>query len=268
MRALWRASAVAGKACADATAARIKSGVGRRISPESPLTPRAVPLALADREITLAVRRSNRARRVALRVDPAAAEVELVLPWRTSLAAGLRFAASRAGWVAQRLAQVPPRIAFADGVVLPVLGEDVSIRHHPRAGGPARREGAALIVAGRPEHLERRVRDWLTREARRVLWERTRIAAAKIERRVASIRLGDPKTRWGSCSAKAGIAYSWRLILAPPAVLDYVVAHEVAHLVELNHGARFWRLVERLAGDARGPRAWLRINGPRLLRYG
>ena len=268
MRALWRAPAADGKACADAGAARIKSGVVRRIDLDSQPIAHGVALALADREIMLAVRRSNRARRVALRVDPAAAEVKLVLPWRTSLATGLRFAASRAVWISRRLAQVPPRVAFAHGAVLPVLGENVVIRHDPHARGPARRDGDALVVAGRPEHLARRVRDWLTREARGVLWERTRIAASKVERRVASIRLGDPRTRWGSCSASATIAFSWRLVLAPPAVLDYVVAHEVAHLVELNHGARFWRLVERLAGDTSGPRAWLRINGPRLLRYG
>ncbi len=229
--------------------------------------PRTV-LRLAEREIELAVRRSRRARRVALRVDPATAGVELVLPWRMALAEGLRFAETRRDWVAARLATIPERILFADGAILPLLGETVIVRHRPLTGGPVRREGDSLIVAGRPEHVARRVRDWLIGVARAALGERTHRLAARLGQRVATLRLTDPAGRWGSCSAEAGIAFSWRLILAPPPVMDYVVAHEVAHLVELNHGRRFWRLVEELAGDSRAPRAWLRRHGAQLLRYG
>ena len=97
---------------------------------------------------------------------------------------------------------------------------------------------------------------------------RSRELALRVGRRVSGVRLGDPKSRWGSCSPEGGLSYSWRLILAPPFVLDYVVAHEVAHLVELNHGRRFWRLVAELVGDIDAPRAWLRANGTRLLRHG
>jgi len=227
-----------------------------------------VMLDLGGRRVTLAVRRSRRARRIALRIDPVAAGVELVLPWRTSLASGLRFAEARGPWVASRLAALPPHVPFIDGAVIPYLGEPLIIRHRPERRGPVRREGAEVVVAGLTEHLRRRVRDWLKREARAFLAERTRIFAERIGRRVTAIRLGDPRSRWGSCSADASIAYSWRLVLAPPWVVDYVVAHEVAHLAELNHGRGFWRLVAELAGEVEGPRSWLRANGTRLLRYG
>ena len=225
-------------------------------------------LELGGHRVALAVRRSRRARRIALRIDPVAAGVELVLPWRTSLAVGLRFAEARARWVASRLAALPPRVPFIDGAVIPYLGEALTIRHRPECRGPVRREGNDVIVAGASGHLRRRVRDWLKREARAFLAERTRVFAERIGRRVSAIRLGDPRSRWGSCSAAAAIAYSWRLVLAPRSVVDYVVAHEVAHLAELNHGRPFWRLVGTLAGEIDGPRSWLKANGTRLLRYG
>lgn len=220
--------------------------------------------------VALAVRRSHRARRLYLRVDPAApAEfpVELVLPRGVALAEGLRFARDMAGWVARRLKALPATVPFMDGTTLDVSGEALIIRH-VGGRGPTRREGGLLLVAGEREHVTRRVRDWLKAQARAVLAERSRAVAALIGKSVASVRLSDPRSRWGSCSSEGGLAYSWRLILAPPFVLDYVVAHEVAHLVHPNHGARFWRLANELCGDTDTPRAWLNHHGPRLLRYG
>jgi predicted metal-dependent hydrolase len=229
--------------------------------------PERVALDVGGSEIALAVRRSPRARRITLRIDPVRAYAELIVPRRVGLAEALRFAEGKRAWIAQRLAALPEAVRFAEGTVIPVGGELLTIRNH--AGrGPVRREGDALLVGGSPEHHGRRVRDWLKAHARTVLGQRSRELASRIGRRVTGIRLGDPKSRWGSCSPDGGLAYSWRLILAPPDVLDYVVAHEVAHLQELNHGRRFWRLVGELVPDVDGPRAWLRRNGTRLLRYG
>jgi predicted metal-dependent hydrolase len=123
-------------------------------------------------------------------------------------------------------------------------------------------------VGGRPEHLARRVRDWLKAQARLALSARSRVYAERVGRAIAGVRIGDPKSRWGSCSARGGLAYSWRLVLAPPDVMDYVVAHEVAHLVEHNHGRRFWTLVDNLTSASHAARSWLRRNGNTLLRYG
>ena len=236
-----------------------------------PLVADSVPvLEIEGRSVPIAVRRSRRARRLYLRVDPTAPPelpVELILPRGVGLAEGLRFARDKQGWVARRLAALPPPVPFADGAVLEIGGEILVIQH-VGGGGPTRRESNLLLVAGAPEHVARRVCDWIKRHARDVLAARAREMAARIGRQVAGVRLADPRSRWGSCSPDGRLAFSWRLILAPPFVLDYVVAHEVAHLVHLNHGKRFWKLAADLAGDIETPRRWLNRLGPRLLRHG
>jgi predicted metal-dependent hydrolase len=112
------------------------------------------------------------------------------------------------------------------------------------------------------------VTDFLRHEARRELSARAGEKAQRIARRPGRISIRDTQSRWGSCSSDGDISFSWRLILAPEPVLDYVVAHEVSHLVHLDHGPRFWALVEKLAAEVAGPRRWLRRNGGALLRYG
>ena len=227
-------------------------------------------LEIDGRSVPLAVRRSRRARRLYLRVDPSAPPdlpVELILPRGVGLAEGLRFARDKQGWVARRLAALPPPMPFQDGAAIEIGGEALTILH---VGGSTatRRDGASLVVGGGVEHLPRRVRDWIRGQAREVLTRRSRELAERIGRQIQAVRLGDPRSRWGSCSPDGRLAYSWRLVLAPPFVLDYVVAHEVAHLVHLNHGQKFWRLVAQLTGDIDTPRAWLNRHGPRLLRHG
>jgi predicted metal-dependent hydrolase len=229
-------------------------------------------IALAAGEIRLLVRESPRARRLTLRIDAAGEAVELVLPRRVSLATGLAFLDSRRDWVAERLAQLPDHIPFADGAIVPVLGTPHRIRHLGlRRRGEARSvslvDGEIQVIAD-PAHLSRRVRDHLIGLARHEISSRARSLASRIDRRVARITLRDTTSRWGSCTASGNLAFSWRLVLAPEAVLDYVVAHEVAHLAEMNHGPRFWNLVETLAPGAVAQRAWLGDNRARLLRYG
>lgn len=218
--------------------------------------------------IPLAVRRHPRARRYGLRVDPAGGRVVLVLPPRGNLAGALRFARRHGAWARRRLAQVPPQIAFAPGTTLDVLGASLEIVHDPSHRGAAALEPGVLRVGGRAEFVARRVRDRLKIEARRELAERSAARAAIIGRRVRAVAVGDPRSRWGSCAADGQLRFSWRLVLAPPEVLDYVVAHEVAHLVESNHGIRFWRLVDRLTANRKQAQAWLRRHGASLLRMG
>jgi len=125
-----------------------------------------------------------------------------------------------------------------------------------------------IRVRGDPMHLARRVRDYLVAQARSELASRARRLAARIGRNVARVTVRDTKSRWGSCSGRGNLSFSWRLILVPEPVIDYVVAHEVAHLAEMNHGPRFWRLVESLSPDSAAPRAWLKRHRNRLLSYG
>lgn len=224
-------------------------------------------LRVAEREIPLLVSRNPRARRISISMDGGGA-VRLVLPRRTPLRQGLDFAEDKAGWILGHLDALPERVPFAAGAVLPLLGEEHVIRHDPDARRGVWRAEGTIWVSGQPEHLSRRVHDFLKVEARREMSERARQKAAIVGRLVKRLSLRDTTSRWGSCSADGNLSFTWRLILAPEAVLDYVVAHEVAHLKHMNHGPRFWALVDRLTGDVARSRRWLRERGDRLLRYG
>lgn len=228
-----------------------------------------VSLDVGGRAVPLRLQVTARARRISLRVSTADGQVVLVLPSAKDRREGLAFAESRHEWILSHLARLPERVPFADGTVLPLLGRPHRIAHRPhdRVGG-VRIDGDELLVSGRTEHVGRRIADFLKQEARRVLTPRAHARAVEVARPVARVSVRDPKSRWGSCSAAGGISFSWRLVMAPEPVLDYVVAHEVAHLVEMNHGRRFWRLVERLCPDHLEQRGWLLRHGRDLHRYG
>lgn len=225
-------------------------------------------IELGGREVALVVRRSARARRLALRIPGHDDSVELVLPSRVAEADGLAFLRSRAGWVIERLDRLPPRVPFADGAVLPLGGAPHVLRHLGGRGAPVRVEGREIIVTGGPGHMARRVGDWLRAEARRRIEPIARRMAAEIGREAVRVTIGDQKSRWGSCAPGGRLCFNWRLVLAPGWVLDYVAAHEVAHIAEPNHSPAFWAVVARLNGDARAARAWLRHEGRDLRRYG
>lgn len=230
--------------------------------------PERIALSSGERPLKIVRRRS--ARRFILRLDDEDDAVVLTLPRYASFAAALRFLEDNRGWIEARLDELPPRVAFADGVEIPILGVPHVIRHRAasRGRGAAWLEPGALCVAGEAGHLPRRVADVLHERARHELGVRARAMAAAIGRRVVRIAVRDTRSRWGSCSHDGALCFSWRLILAPPAVVDYVVAHEVAHLKHMNHGVRFWRTVEELAPGSDAPRLWLRRNRARLLRFG
>jgi predicted metal-dependent hydrolase len=217
----------------------------------------------------ISIRVSQRASRVGLRIDPVGRNVELVLPRGVSPTTGLRFLAIKREWIAARLQALPQPVPFAEGAIVPVLGVPHRIQRESSASlPPVRIIDGEIRVRGDPAHLARRVRDHLVNTARTELAPRARRLAAQIGRQVARVNVRDTKSRWGSCWGRGTLSFRWRLILAPEAVLDYVVAHEVAHLVEMNHGPRFWQLVERLAPDSARPRAWLKRHRDRLLSYG
>lgn len=216
----------------------------------------------------LTVRRDRRARRYSLRLEPKDGSLTLVLPERASLSEALRFAQRKAGWVERQIVGLPPRIPFAADAVVPVLGEDHVIRHRPEARRGTWREDGEILVSGLADYLPRRVTDYLKREARTEIMRRAEAKAALIDRRVAKVGVRDTRSRWGSCSSDGRLSFSWRLILAPEPVLDYVVAHEVGHLVHMDHSQRFWSLVATLTDEVEGPRRWLKRHGAALHRYG
>lgn len=234
-------------------------------------------LRVAGLDLPVEVRRRAGARRLTLRVSHLRRAVVLTMPLRGRLDEAGRFVVRHLNWVQERLGAVPERVALLPGDVVPLRG----IPH--RIAGVGRLRGAPpvnvasaedgqpeLRVTGFPEHVPRRVLEFLQRQALADLTTSTRHHAARlgIAERVRRISVRDQSSRWGSCSTSGLVSYSWRLILAPPTVLDYVAAHEVAHLVEMNHGPRFWALVERTCPDLEAAKAWLRANGADLHRYG
>lgn len=221
-------------------------------------------------KVPMRVRVSRRARRIALKIDAQGDAVELILPPRTSLPRALNFVKSNRQWLESRLAALPPRIVFANGEKVPVMGVPHRIRLVTRSSGsgPVWIEGGEIRVSGDAAHLARRVRDFLREKARGEFSRRARKLAAQLDRKVGRITVRDTATRWGSCSASGNLSFSWRLVMAPEAVLRYVVAHEVAHLAEMNHGPRFWKLVERFVPNVERQRDWLNRNRAGLLRIG
>ncbi len=230
--------------------------------------PPARPLLVDGIDAPLALTVSARAKRLTLRLDSGTGEVRVVVPHSVPEAEIARFVARNADWVRRRLAALPPRRPFTHGALVPYLGLDHRVCHDPSHNRPVERVHGTFLVGGRVEHLSRRLTDHLKAAARRELSERARRKAAAIHRRVAGLTVRDTRSRWGSCSAAGRLNFSWRLILAPEPVLDYVVAHEVAHLNEMNHGPNFWSLVDRLHPDVDGARRWLGANGAGLHRYG
>lgn len=218
----------------------------------------------------LVIRRSRRAKRMLLRVDARSGAVILTLPPRVPEAEGLAFLERQRDWVNQTRAQLPPETAFAPGSTVPILGTAYRIRHDPGAPRrPQRHElTRCLVVGGEATEVANRVRRYLRAEAQRLLEDQARRLAASAGLHFSRIRIGDPRSRWGSCSTTGTLSFSWRLVMAPPWVLDYVVAHEVAHLKEMNHSERFWHLVDKLVPDSRQARAWLKDKGPALQRMG
>ncbi|MEJ1967890.1 MAG: SprT family zinc-dependent metalloprotease [Rhizomicrobium sp.] len=227
-------------------------------------------LKIDGRAVEVTMRLNPRARRLIVKVHPSTGEVTVVAPSRRALDRALDFAQGEAPWIARQLARVPKPVALVAGARIPLLGREHAIVTSPDGRGAVTRDADAgtLLVGGRAEHVQRRVLDYLKREARRVLDERSRAFAARIDASVHRVAVRDTASRWGSCSTAKAISYSWRLIFAPDFVLDYVVAHEVAHLREMNHGPRFWKLVRSLVPDIEAPQAWLRKNGTALHRYG
>ena len=216
----------------------------------------------------LAIRVNRRARNISLRVDPASGQVILTLPSERARADGLRFAARKTSWIERQLAALSPRVPFEDGNVIPLHGRSRRIKHRPDICGGVFATPDEILVGGTVAGLSGALQEWLKATARGAIEERARELLGGLGWRPVSIAIRDPKSRWGSCSVKGTLSFSWRLVLAPETVLSYVVAHEVAHLEAFTHGPRFWSKVAELEPDYGDAEAWLRRHGNALHRYG
>ena len=238
-----------------------------------PTEPSAIEI-IFDRAIYLVrLRRHRQARRYTLRIQSATREAILTIPPRGTLKEAREFAQKHGGWIAARLDRLPKAAPFADGIVVPFRGVPHRIVHRgPVRGTVWTEEGAEsewlLCVAGRTPHIDRRVGDFLRREAKHDLEAASRHFATELGVQVKRVAVRDQSSRWGSCSTTGVLSFSWRLILAPNMVLNYLAAHEVAHLVEMNHSPRFWRLVQRICPYHERAKGWLDVHGTDLHRYG
>ena len=219
----------------------------------------------------VALKRMATSRRFTLRVRAASRDVLLTMPSRSTLKAAREFAERHAGWIGARLARLPRPIAFAHGETIPLRGVDHTIVHRPTARGVVWIEAGEtqrLCVSGEKPHVARRVGDYLKREAKRDLEIAVARHAARLNVTPRRIVVRDTASRWGSCSTTGTLNFSWRLILAPAYVLDYLAAHEVSHIVHMNHSPMFWKLTRRLFPETETAEAWLKTNGAGLHRFG
>jgi len=211
------------------------------------------------------LRRSHRARQMSLRVSRLDGKVTLTLPRRAPMGAALAFLEERGPWIRGHLETIDPAVEVALGVALPVEGRTLRMVPGPRT--ELRPEAGELAVCTRAASPAGAAAGVLKALARDRLTAASDRYAARLGRPYARITLRDTRSRWGSCTEAGALMYSWRLVMAPPEVLDYVAAHEVAHLAEMNHSARFWETVERLCPGYRAHRTWLRQRGQDLHRY-
>ena len=227
-----------------------------------------VMVEVADIHLPVRVRRHARARRLVLRVSANCDALLLTMPPGVPLAEGLTMIQRERSWIERRLRALPQRQPFIDGASIPLLGETVRIRQRLDRPRGVARVGDTIEVGGPQDYLAARLIRWLRDMALRELTARSAAKAGQLGRSPRSVRVREMRSRWGSCSLRGDITYNWRLIMAPPAIVDYVAAHEVAHLACHGHDAAFWATVGRLTNDVTSARHWLRSEGNQLLRYG
>ncbi|MEL7214253.1 MAG: SprT family zinc-dependent metalloprotease [Pseudomonadota bacterium] len=216
--------------------------------------------------VAVALKRSARAKRLSLRVSGLDGRVSLTLPPRVPLHEAEVFLREKEAWLREALARNPDVVCVAPGVE--VLLQGATHQVEVAAVKAVRVEGDRLLVPSRtPERTGARVEAFLKLQARQRLQAASDFYAEKLGRPYGRLTLRDTRSRWGSCSAEGNLNYSWRLIMAPVEVLDYVAAHEVAHLAEMNHSRAFWDVVMQLYGPYAAPRGWLRTHGAELHRY-
>jgi predicted metal-dependent hydrolase len=229
-------------------------------------------ITLGGREVRYQIRRSARARRMSLRVVPGIG-LEVVLPRGFTLREASTMVRRHQGWVLRALDRLTlesaRRVELVDGAALPFIGGELTLRVVDGATrNSARRQGDILTVSlanGTAPSVA--VEGWYRSQAKKLTAERAAIHAAALSVEFGRIAIKDTRSRWGSCSSKGNLNFSWRLLLGPEAVLDYVVAHEVAHLKELNHSPAFWAHVATLCPEFKSHRAWLRKHGRDLAHW-
>jgi hypothetical protein len=235
--------------------------------------PSMIEVRHAGETFAVTLRRRPGLRRMTLRVSSATGQTLLTIPEHATFVSAKSFAEAHGGWIAARMSRVPERVELLPGALVPIRGIPHRIEHRPdlravASQGKGAAEQPLLLVSGQEEAVPGRVRRYLTGEAGRDLRAAVAKHTAQLGIPARRIAIRDTRSRWGSCSSNGTLSFSWRLVMAPPLVLDYLAAHEVAHLKELNHSSRFWKLLGELCPATEEAERWLKRHGAELHRYG
>lgn len=217
------------------------------------------------------IKHSARARRVSLRLNPKTRKFDLTIPQWMSLHEAHSFTQNNAQWMQTRLNKLAPTIPFTHGQTLPILGQERILTITPNPHSARTKITLSDTQLTMLTHLDNpapRLEKFLKALAKETMSPKLHAKAAQIGKAVSALSLRDPKSRWGSCSEDGRIMLSWRLIFAPDAAMDYVIAHEVAHLIHLDHSPNFWALCQSLSDDFTQGSQWIRKHGNSLMRYG
>lgn len=224
-------------------------------------------LQVGEEMLPLVIRRHQRAKRICLRYNPTSHAISLTLPRHTRVTDGLIFLMQKSGWLVETLRDMPSKKQIKPGVVIPLLGKRVRIKHDADLKRDWVIRDDVLYVSGQRSEFPERVTAALRSIASTTLAGIAERDAACIGRRLSRVSVRDTRSRWGSCSSTARLSFSYRLIFAPKEVMEYVVAHEVAHLRHMNHSNGFWNVVGFLCPDYEAAKDWLKLHGKDLYRF-
>ncbi|MCZ7494815.1 M48 family metallopeptidase [Rhizobium sp. SA279] len=244
-----------------------------RKSLKSPAPKKALPsqrtVAVAGRQVPITVRENPRATRITLRIEPGGRALKLTIPMGLHHRQVDDFLERHQGWLEGKLVKFSPDDGLRSGATIDIRGIAHRIDHTGSLRGLTHvtkdADGMAVLkVSGAPEHLRRRIATFLKKEAKADLERLVAVHARTAGRPVRSISMKDTRSRWGSCSHDGNLSFSWRIVMAPEKVIDYLAAHEVAHLSEMNHGPKFWALCEKLCPHTEEAKSWLKRHGSKL----
>lgn len=224
------------------------------------------PVLIDGETIPVSLRRNTQAKRMILRIDSASGDVKITVPTRVSMRAVQRFLDQHIDWVKTERAKRPKAPAIVHGMQIPYRGNEYLLHFTDTPPRTVTINDGTITVGGPVDQAPARLERWMRLQARQQLEQDASFYASKLGVTFAKISIGDMKTRWGSCSSKQTLKFNWRLILAPEIVRRYVAAHEVSHLLEMNHSARFWEHVAHCMTDYKVHRRWLKSKGDILMR--
>jgi len=224
-------------------------------------------IKIGSRVIPLEIKHSKRAKHISLRISPAKNSIIMTLPRYATVTSGMKFLAGKTDWILANVEEYK-NVRIMAGITLPILGKNYTVRRMDGRGTTKMdAQNGELIVFCAPEFTSRRVKDFLKKYLREKCVRRSQALAERIGKTVSKITISSARSHWGNCNSKRAISFNWLLVFSPPEILEYIIAHEVAHLKEMNHSPRFWQVVKDLCPGMLASRKWLKEQGYKLHRY-